>query len=129
MRQIDEQEIVGKTFTRLTVLNFDTFKRCGRSKYSQPFYQCLCSCGKKEFTKLIEQPCYYCGQPPDTVRKANSTSSNFILANGIDRIDSQLGYTCDNVVSCCPRCNRIKGNLNQTYFILHIIKICQHLQH
>jgi hypothetical protein len=29
---------------------------------------------------------------------------------GLDRIENNLGHTCYNVVPCCRKCNRIKGN-------------------
>lgn len=35
-----------------------------------------------------------------------------MLLNGIDRIDSDLGYVDGNVKSCCFICNRAKGNLS-----------------
>jgi 5-methylcytosine-specific restriction endonuclease McrA len=45
------------------------------------------------------------------------------LKNGIDRIDSNKGYTMDNCVSCCWTCNRMKGNMTQQNFLEHISKI------
>lgn len=55
-----------------------------------------------DFRVKIQDPCYYC---------------NFLLGNiiktgsGLDRIDSDKGYTIDNVVSCCAFCNKIKSDL------------------
>jgi hypothetical protein len=48
------------------------------------------------FGELVASDCFYCGEPPDPV-------------NGIDRIDNEVGYEEDNVVSCCKRCNWAKG--------------------
>jgi hypothetical protein len=56
--------------------------------------------------KLIQQPCTYCGQVvqfPDT-------------HNGIDRINSELGYTTENTCSCCTTCNFAKGTLSVEAF-------------
>jgi hypothetical protein len=36
--------------------------------------------------------------------------------NGIDRIDSKLGYVEGNVVSCCKICNSAKGDLTLAEF-------------
>lgn len=43
---------------------------------------------------LFGSCCHYCGWPP---------------LNGIDRVDSMLGYVEGNVVACCSRCNLAKG--------------------
>jgi len=37
--------------------------------------------------------------------------------NGLDRIDNDVGYTMKNVISCCYKCNRMKGVLSQKEFI------------
>jgi hypothetical protein len=42
---------------------------------------------------LLQAPCTYCGLD---------------RANGIDRIDSKLGYVASNVTSACYTCNRMK---------------------
>ncbi|KAJ9514238.1 hypothetical protein QJQ45_012253 [Haematococcus lacustris] len=44
-------------------------------------------------------PCNYCNfVPPDGG-----------TINGLDRFDSELGYSDANTVACCPTCNMIKG--------------------
>ena len=42
---------------------------------------------------------------------------------GIDRVDNSLGYTLENSVSCCSKCNYMKKTLNVENFLLHIAKI------
>lgn len=54
-----------------------------------------------EYSKLIELSCYYCDGYFGKVTKGT----------GLDRIDSNLGYTIDNVVSCCATCNHLKSNV------------------
>jgi hypothetical protein len=54
----------------------------------------------EEFHKLIINPCYYCHHKVDDE------------VNGIDRVDNTHGYTVDNCVPCCERCNLMK--LDQT---------------
>ena len=36
--------------------------------------------------------------------------------NGIDRIDNNKGYTIDNIVPCCAKCNYAKGKLTLQEF-------------
>ena len=52
-----------------------------------------------DFEKLFwNKECIYCG--------------NKITTAGIDRIDSSVGYTINNCVPCCYRCNVAKNNMN-----------------
>jgi hypothetical protein len=48
--------------------------------------------------KLFFSRCHYCNY------------YNEEKMNGIDRVDSSLGYTYDNVVPCCTYCNMAKGS-------------------
>ena len=45
------------------------------------------------------------------------------IYNGVDRKDNNLGYTIDNCVPCCHRCNSMKSNLSYQNFIQHISNI------
>lgn len=70
----------------------------------------------KEFKYLTSQPCYYCGgDSKETVKNSRG--------NGIDRVDSNKGYTIDNCVPCCAFCNFIKNNVSYDFFINKIKKI------
>jgi len=51
------------------------------------------------FTEIISMPCEYCG---GSLPKAGY---------GLDRKDNSLGYTSENSVPCCTRCNTMKGAL------------------
>lgn len=67
----------------------------------------------EEFSNLIHQRCYYCGELPSADNVWNKSGKrkmddSLIKINGIDRIDSNKGYTADNCVACCPQCNRMK---------------------
>ena len=63
---------------------------------------------------LTKQPCYYCGTKPSQALGIERFNGDYIH-NGIDRIDNAKGYTIDNVVPCCSRCNRAKftGSVEQ----------------
>jgi hypothetical protein len=63
---------------------------------------------KEEYVKLVKMPCNYCGIIQE---------KGF---NGIDRVDSTIGYIIDNCVSCCAMCNFMKGCLNKYIFIQRI---------
>jgi hypothetical protein len=63
---------------------------------------------KEEFITLVKLPCNYCGIMQE---------KGF---NGIDRVDSTIGYIMDNCVSCCAMCNFMKGCLNKHIFIKRV---------
>lgn len=50
------------------------------------------------YQQLTSQACYYC---------LRDTGDSGVR---LDRIDNQLGYQEDNVLSCCGRCNLIRSN-------------------
>lgn len=57
---------------------------------------------KELLAKFTAEPCFYCGiETP---------------VNGVDRVDSSLGYIKGNMVSCCKYCNRAKSDLTQVAF-------------
>lgn len=95
---------------------------------------------KDEFRDLIKQNCYYCGEPPreyNTYIKKDKTkiAKNKIIdetaerawtkVNGIDRINTKLGYNKQNCVAACYTCNLMKGIHTQEFFYQHILKIAQ----
>lgn len=83
----------------------------------------------EEFIKLVKGDCYYCGSKPtkDNIwsksAKRISKGEENNEYNGIDRIDSSKGYTIDNCVPCCAKCNRMKLDYEITEFLNHINKI------
>lgn len=73
----------------------------------------------EDLKSLCVLPCYYCGNTSEI----KSLSRMKLVANGIDRIDSTLGYTLENCVPCCSFCNYSKRNLSPQEFLDHINKI------
>ena len=57
------------------------------------------------YEELVKKPCYYCGE----IRERGF--------NGIDRLNSSVGYVNDNCVSCCSMCNYMKSSLSPNVFI------------
>jgi len=82
---------------------------------------------KEEFFKLCAASCYYCGSAPSTVRVIhNRLHPSIYVYNGIDRINSNLGYLPNNVVSCCKKYNFSKSNRSQEDFISWVKKLVSH---
>lgn len=75
---------------------------------------------KREWLDLALSDCVYCGAKPSNVRKATVPHAEDFHYNGVDRIDSELGYSLDNCQPCCWMCNRMKGNMNEEEFLRHI---------
>ena len=67
-----------------------------------------------DFTILTEQSCYYCG----IVQERGF--------NGIDRMNSEVGYVADNCVSCCQMCNYMKASLSVDAFLGRVEHILTH---
>ena len=59
---------------------------------------------QNEFSGIVSQPCYYCGE----------LQENF---NGIARFNNKEGYTVDNSVPCCTMCNMMKHTQHADEFI------------
>jgi 5-methylcytosine-specific restriction endonuclease McrA len=94
----------------------DRKKRYARSRTLKGKYGELKSSSKKRnFEMSIDfqtyeilvsnKACHYCKG------KLSETGHN------LDRIDNRLGYLLDNVVTCCTRCNFVKGLLESAGFL------------
>ena len=62
----------------------------------------------KECENIFNNLCFYCGDN---------------LSNGIDRVNSKIGYLSGNVVPCCKQCNWIKSCYSMSEFVNHCKKI------
>jgi hypothetical protein len=86
---------------------------------------------KEEHLEIIKQNCYYCGSEPE-LKQPHKGKGKYVGVpvpyNGIDRIDSNVGYEVDNCVSCCTKCNYMKSDMNVSLFKEHILKIANYLQ-
>lgn len=95
-------------------------------KYSSRYRNLECSLSLKEHTGLVKQNCYYCGSSPtinQRVGKNKKLVGEPIPYNGIDRINSNIGYTLENCVPCCPMCNKMKMDLSTDKFIEKLLEI------
>lgn len=66
----------------------------------------------EQFMRYWQQPCHYCGDVVPTI--------------GLDRVDSDKGYTPENIVSCCEHCNYMKLEYPKELFFEHCFKILKH---
>jgi len=84
---------------------------------------------REEFETLCFSNCYYCDLPPSNrhVRKGRGElrgELTTLLYSGIDRKNSDGGYTPDNTVACCRTCNVLKGTLSKNEFEDWIRRLC-----
>jgi len=79
----------------------------------------------EQVAKIIQEPCHYCGAVKSNRLITKSCKEGYDY-NGIDRVDSAVGYEIENVVSCCKICNYAKSNINKKDFILWAIRIANH---
>ena len=78
--------------------------RAGARKRRLPF-----TLTKEDFMALWGQNCLYCGEKIEGI--------------GIDRVDNSKGYTIENVVPCCHRCNMMKWSMTSDDFIEACLKV------
>jgi hypothetical protein len=71
---------------------------------------------KEYFTETTKKDCFYCGDSPSMKRNDSAKDGGFVLHNGIDRVDNNIGYIEGNCVPCCKVCNRAKGTLTSDEF-------------
>lgn len=76
-----------------------------------------------ECREMFTTNCYYCGSAPrKTVgRHRKSTDMRLregskVTYNGIDRVNTDRGYTVDNTVTCCYKCNFAKHTQSVSEF-------------
>ncbi len=95
---------------------YDSYKR-GAEKRNYIF-----EISKEEFIKLASDNCHYCNRLPEQ-KSYNKPKTDYIIYNGLDRVDNNLGYTLDNTVTCCMHCNRAKMCLSKKQFLQLIFDI------
>lgn len=80
------------------------------------------------FLELTSADCHYCGVSPFRVQHANGqhNANGSYTYNGIDRIDSAMGYTPDNVRPCCWDCNSAKGKRTEQEFYEWATRLYHH---
>ncbi len=85
----------------------------------------------EEFIKIVKQNCTYCGIEPrsfNAVSKQKKLTEEqkhqySIYANGVDRIDSNVGYTVSNTVPACKECNYAKRSMTLSEWYAYLDRI------
>ena len=61
---------------------------------------------------MIQEDCYLCGK-----------QNTYEHCNGIDRVNSKLGYTVPNTRACCGNCNIMKNHYSLESYKSQLLKI------
>ena len=79
----------------------------------------------EEFLSLVKSYCHYCWEEPRTYtgKFSRKGKNHTAIINGIDRVDSTLGYVSGNVVSACSECNQSKMARSADRFVHHCTKV------
>jgi hypothetical protein len=80
---------------------------------------------KEEFFVLTKRLCFYCGAEPSQLKQGKRDNGPYVY-NGVDRKDSSVGYTTDNCVSCCKRCNFMKLEMSVEDFVAACRSVVSH---
>lgn len=89
---------------------------------------------KTTFLDLLYRDCTYCGTSPANRYESHERFGpvqyrgvpRIYRYTGLDRVNSSVGYTSDNVTPCCGKCNLAKRDLTVGDFFQHIRRIVQH---
>jgi len=79
----------------------------------------------QECRALFSENCHYCGIAPSNSTVRRGCPGVFVF-NGIDRVDSSLGYITSNTVPCCKNCNYAKHDLSKEQFFDMVNRIYRH---
>lgn len=86
----------------------------------------------EQFIDIVKQNCSYCGiepRPFNAVSKQKTKTEDekqkySIFANGIDRVNSDIGYTAYNTVTACKECNYAKKEMSLNEWNSYLDRIC-----
>jgi hypothetical protein len=97
-------------------------------KSSLPSRGISCSLSVGKFMEIASMPCHYCGAAPTQRNYSRGKTTHVhhktLMANGIDRVDCNVGYHAHNCVPCCPRCNFAKGTMGYDEFLSWVDLVC-----
>jgi hypothetical protein len=81
-----------------------------------------------QFKSITSSKCSYCGVAPSSIHfgsLAYTMDWGGYVSNGIDRVNSSLGYALDNCTPCCMICNKMKQQFSKEEFIAQCRKITE----
>lgn len=82
-----------------------------------------------QFLQLIVDKCHYCGivpQLPTEYTNVLHVDRTQHHRNGIDRLDSSIGYVTQNCVTACETCNLAKNDMHIDSFLAWIARVYNH---
>lgn len=82
---------------------------------------------KEQFSIITKSNCYYCDKSPSMCWKEKGQLWGEYIYNGIDRLDSNIGYVIENCVPCCKTHNRMKSDLSLDEFLEACKQVINHL--
>ena len=71
---------------------------------------------QEQVVAFFKQSCYYCSAAP-------RPDTRGIVRSGMDRVDNSIGYTLENIVSCCSDCNIAKHDQSKPEFLNQVKRI------
>lgn len=79
--------------------------------------------------ELTSSNCKYCGCEPSQIKNmgVKQNINGDYIYNGLDRVDSNLGYIEGNVVPCCKVCNYAKRKMSLFEFVNWINRVHNNL--
>lgn len=77
----------------------------------------------QEFSELALSSCTYCGGDFSNILRRPHGELRY---NGLDRIDSSIGYKMDNLATACKHCNFAKNNRSTEEFLSWAQKVVTH---
>lgn len=108
------------------------------------------SLSEKQFVSIVEKPCNYClrvtyknaykniddcimfksskkNSPKEKISATHweDVDKYTVKCSGIDRVNNDIGYTLENSVPCCTRCNVLKYTSNEDDFYSHITRVLE----
>jgi hypothetical protein len=98
---IDEDIPCTSAYPLRTCCKYPNYKSRAVSKLKTSF-----ELTQDDYYRLINSECYICG-----------TETFYRNVNGIDRISNDIGYTINNVQTCCAECNYLKCAYEYDEFI------------
>lgn len=113
------KELASAAFRKLPIKESTAKQHYQRYKRSAEVMGREFSLSSDQFHSVSSGRCFYCGQEAQEfqAKSMGSKVSSGYIANGLDRINSSIGYTIDNVVACCFKCNAAKSDMLQSEFI------------
>lgn len=78
----------------------------------------------EDVKRLGQQQCSYCASGgSNVVKDPIGHGTRELRFNGIDRLDSNLGYTLNNVCACCKTCNLAKHIMGVNEFYQWVLRV------